>query len=108
VGFERLEAVRMTEARIEGVLLVEGEERRLEAWDFVHCPPGTAHTIVATGDEPGLVFAVGARVEKGSARYPIDATAIRFGAGRLDEGETPEEAYGRFGEPEPAPAPNIF
>jgi uncharacterized cupin superfamily protein len=90
------------------LLLIEGEERPLEQWDLVHCPPRTAHTIVATGDEPALVFAVGARVEKGSARYPVDPTAIRHGAGRRDENETREEAYGRFGEPEPAPAPNIF
>ena len=25
----------------ECVLLVEEQERRLKAWDFVHCPPGT-------------------------------------------------------------------
>src|SRR5712691_2197798 len=31
-------------------LLVEGEERPLEAWDFVHCPPGTEHVFVGTGD----------------------------------------------------------
>ena len=23
----------------ECLLVVEGEERRLKAWDFVHCPP---------------------------------------------------------------------
>ena len=34
------------------VLVIEGEERTLRAWDFVHCPPGTAHTIVAAGDDP--------------------------------------------------------
>jgi uncharacterized cupin superfamily protein len=94
--------------RGECLLLVDGEERQLAAWDFVHCPPRTAHTFVATGDEPALIFAVGARVERGSARYPVDPTAIRLRAGRLDESETREEAYARFGEPEPAPAPNIF
>ena len=26
----------------ECLLLVEGEERRLRAWDFVHCPPNAA------------------------------------------------------------------
>ena len=25
----------------ECVLVIEGEERRLKAWDFVHCPPWT-------------------------------------------------------------------
>src|SRR4029078_4200195 len=27
----------------ECVLIVEGQERRLGAWDFVHCPPLTDH-----------------------------------------------------------------
>ena len=31
------------------VLVVEGQERVLREWDFFHCPPGTAHVIVAAG-----------------------------------------------------------
>ena len=34
----------------EALLLIEGEERPLRQWDFVHCPPGTKHTIVGAGD----------------------------------------------------------
>src|SRR5438309_6729514 len=34
----------------EAVLLVEEQERPLRQWDYVHCPPGTAHTIVGAGD----------------------------------------------------------
>ena len=30
----------------ECLLLVEGEERPLRAWDFVHCPPWTKHVFV--------------------------------------------------------------
>jgi len=26
-----------------------GEERKLRAWDLVHCPPGVAHVIVGAG-----------------------------------------------------------
>ena len=36
----------------ECVLLIEGEERRLRAWDFVHCPPWTEHAFVGAGDGP--------------------------------------------------------
>jgi mannose-6-phosphate isomerase-like protein (cupin superfamily) len=36
----------------ECVLVIEDQERHLRAWDFVHCPPMTAHTFVATGTEP--------------------------------------------------------
>src|SRR5262245_59236137 len=45
----------------ECILLVEGRERRLKAWDFVHCPPGTEHLFVGAGDGPCLVFMTGAR-----------------------------------------------
>jgi len=45
----------------ECVLIVEGEERQLRTWDFFYCPPKTEHVIVATGDEPAVVVAVGAR-----------------------------------------------
>jgi hypothetical protein len=30
----------------EALLIVEGEERALGQWDFVHCPPQTKHVIV--------------------------------------------------------------
>jgi uncharacterized cupin superfamily protein len=89
-------------------LIIEGEERPLHVWDFVHCPPRTAHTIVATGERPALVLGVGARKEKGSARYPVDAVAIAHGAGVPDESTTAQEAYASFGEPVPGPAPEIF
>ena len=46
----------------DALLLVEGEERPLRAWDFVHCPPGTKHTLVGAGDGPCVIVSVGARV----------------------------------------------
>ncbi|HEY7629094.1 MAG TPA: cupin domain-containing protein, partial [Thermoleophilaceae bacterium] len=33
----------------ECLLLVEGEERPLKAWDFVHCPADTEHIFVGAG-----------------------------------------------------------
>jgi uncharacterized cupin superfamily protein len=67
----------------EALLIVEGEERALRAWDFVHSPPGTRHTIVGAGSGPCLVIAVGAREhseEPESLRFPADETARRHGA----------------------------
>lgn len=90
-----------------GTLVIEGEERSLEQWDFVHCPPRAGHTIVAT-EEPVLILAVGARKEKGSARYPVDPVAIAHGAGVPDEATPAPEVYASFGEPAPGPAPGIF
>jgi hypothetical protein len=41
----------VAEARLESgeaLLIIEGEERPLRQWDFVHCPAGTTkHAIVA-------------------------------------------------------------
>ena len=80
-------------------LLIEGEEHPLQAWDFVHCPPGTAHTIVA-GERPALVFAVGARKEKG-APLPVDPVAIAHGAGVPDGSTEAQAVYASFGDPMP-------
>ncbi len=91
--------------RGEAILLIEGEERPLRAWDFVHCPPRAAHTIVAAGKAPVLIVAVGARKEKGSARYPVEPVAVRHGAGVPDDSTSPQEAYARFGPPRAGPAP---
>ncbi len=90
------------------LLIIEGQERSLDTWDLVHCPPRTAHTIIAAGAEPALVLAVGARKEKGSARYPVDPAAVRHGAGVADASASADEAYAAFGERRPGPAPAIF
>ncbi|MBV9941392.1 MAG: cupin domain-containing protein [Solirubrobacterales bacterium] len=89
-------------------LIIEGEERPLARWDLVHCPPRTPHTIVAAGSQPALVFAVGARQEKGSARYPVDPVATAHGAGVLGASSSAQEIYAAFGEPTPGPAPGMF
>jgi len=76
------------------VLVVEGEERALRAWDFVHCPPGTAHVIVATGEKPAVVLAVGARGRgMGGVVYPESEAAAKYGAGVDRETTSPAEAY---------------
>jgi uncharacterized cupin superfamily protein len=91
--------------RGECLLVVEGQERPLKTWDFVHCPPRTKHVILGAGDSPALVLAVGAR--KGSANYPIDETAVRLGAGVDREVESPKEAYANFSPLEEGPAPEL-
>jgi uncharacterized cupin superfamily protein len=79
----------------ECLLLVEGEERRLREWDFVHCPPWTEHVFVGAGDAPCLVLAVGTR-RPGDVVYPVDEVALRHGAGVETETDTGREAYARF------------
>lgn len=67
----------------EAVLIVEGTERQLRAWDFFHCPPHTRHVIVGAGSGPCVVIAVGAREHTGepdSLGFPADEVAKRHGA----------------------------
>jgi uncharacterized cupin superfamily protein len=45
----------------ECILIVDDEERRLRPWDYVHCPPGTAHALVGAGDGPCVVVCAGNR-----------------------------------------------
>jgi uncharacterized cupin superfamily protein len=67
----------------EAVLVAEGEERRLRAWDFVHCPPRTKHVIVGAGSGPCLVIAIGARqhsADPDALGFTVDEVAKRRGA----------------------------
>ena len=80
----------------QAVLLVEGEERPLRQWDFVHCPAGTKHVIVGAGDAPCVVLAVGARDRSAGAdwgRYSVDEVALRHGAGVERETTEAAQAY---------------
>jgi uncharacterized cupin superfamily protein len=88
------------------VLVADGEERPLRPWDLAHCPPRTAHVIVATGETPALILAMGARVERGSATYPFDAAADAYGAA-VQDGDTRDETYARFGPLEPCDPPPL-
>jgi len=88
----------------EALLIIEGEERRLRQWDFVHCPAGTKHIIVGAGDVPCAVLAVGAREHQAGADwggYTVDEAALRQGAGVEQETTEPKEAYARFPKREP-------
>ena len=80
----------------EALLIIEGEERPLRQWDFVHCPPDTKHTIVGAGDGHCVVLAVGAREHQnrpGWGAYTVDEAASRHNAGVENETTDDVEAY---------------
>jgi uncharacterized cupin superfamily protein len=80
----------------EALLVVEGQERLLGAWDFVHSPAGTHHVVVGAGDGPCLVLAVGSREhseEPDALAFPADETAARHGASVAADTTDGEEAY---------------
>jgi len=98
----------------DALLIVEGEERPLRQWDFVHCPAGTKHVIVGAGEMPCTVLAVGAREHQttrgpdGSLQwvedwgaYTVDEAALRHGAGVDEETTEEEQAYAGFPKTEP-------
>jgi uncharacterized cupin superfamily protein len=80
----------------ECVLLVEGQEQRLRAWDFVHCPAGTEHIFVGAGDAPCAILMVGARGPDWNIVYPVSELAARYGASADVETRDPDEAYAGF------------
>jgi uncharacterized cupin superfamily protein len=80
----------------ECLLIVEGEERRLRAWDFFHCPGGTAHVLVGAGDTPAIVVAVGARGGRRGLVYLVERVALAHRAGVERETTKYAEAYARF------------
>jgi uncharacterized cupin superfamily protein len=90
----------------EAVLVVEGEERPLRAWDFVHCPPGTKHVIVGAGDGPCVVVAAGARDHEddpGWGGYTVDEAARRHGASVSEDTSVPADAYAGLTKRSPVP-----
>jgi uncharacterized cupin superfamily protein len=84
----------------EAVLIVEGGERQLRAWDFVHCPPNTKHVTVGAGSGPCLVIAIGAR-ERDSLGFTVDEVAKRPGASVEEDTNDGGQAYARFPSREP-------
>jgi uncharacterized cupin superfamily protein len=88
----------------EALLIVEGEERPLRQWDFVHCPAGTKHVVVGAGDGPCLVLAVGARERSTGpdwGGYTVDTAALRNSAGVEQETNDAHQAYARVPRREP-------
>ena len=86
----------------EALLIIEGEERPLRQWDFIHCPADTKHIVIGAGDAQCVVLAVGAREHQtgaGWGGYTVDETAVLHGVGVEKETSDAEEAYARLPEP---------
>jgi uncharacterized cupin superfamily protein len=90
----------------EALLLVEGQERPVRQWDFVHCPPETRHVFVGAGDGPCGILAMSSRefqpTESWGAYVP-DELARRHDASVDEETSDAEVAYERVPASEPVP-----
>jgi uncharacterized cupin superfamily protein len=89
----------------EALLVVEGQERRLEQWDFVHCPPETKHIFVGAGDSACVILAASSRQFQKDGPwgyYCADETAARYNASSPEDTQDGELAYARFAPSRPA------
>jgi uncharacterized cupin superfamily protein len=89
----------------ECICVIEDEERRLRAWDFVHCPPGTRHAFVGAGADRCVLVMIGRRRSR-TVRYFRSSRAVRHGAAAERETDSPTEAYAPFGHWRNAGPPN--
>ena len=92
----------------ECLAIVEGEERPMRQWDYLHCPPGTDHILVGAGTGPCAILMVGVRGPGSTIQYPVSELAARFGASVASPTDSPREAYAdlpRTITPERAPWP---
>jgi mannose-6-phosphate isomerase-like protein (cupin superfamily) len=83
----------------EGVLIVEGEERPLRQWDFVHCPPGTKHAFAGAGKGRFVLLCASSRQfqkEGPWGSYIADETAARYNASPPQDTVDGSVAYERF------------
>jgi uncharacterized cupin superfamily protein len=92
----------------EALLIIDGEERTIRQWDYVHCPPGVPHTRIGAGSEPCVILALGARIdsvkEEGWGGYPVSELAMKYNASSEEDTDKPEVAYARF----PRSTPGAF
>jgi uncharacterized cupin superfamily protein len=83
----------------EGILLVEGEERPVKQWDFVHCPPQTRHAFVGAGEGPCVLLCASSRQFQKDGPwgfYIADESAARHNASSPEDTQDGGVAYARF------------
>lgn len=79
--------------------IIEGQERRLKQWDFVHCPPETKHAFIGAGDGPCVLLCASSRQFQKDGPwgfYSVDEAAARHNASSPEETQDGSIAYARF------------
>jgi uncharacterized cupin superfamily protein len=83
----------------EALVIIEGQERALKQWDFVHCPPETRHTFVGAGDGPCVVLCASSRQFQKDGPwgdYIADETAAKYGASSPEDTQDGSLAHRDF------------
>jgi uncharacterized cupin superfamily protein len=76
----------------ECLVILDGEERLLRQWDFLHCPAGTEHVFVGAGHGPCAVLMIGSRRDE-ATHYPVNELAAKYDASVSEATDDPAEAY---------------
>jgi mannose-6-phosphate isomerase-like protein (cupin superfamily) len=83
----------------EALLIIEGQERPLKQWDFVHCPPEAKHAFVGAGDGPCVLLCTSSRQFQKDGPwgfYCFDETAAKYNAASPEDTQDGSVAYARF------------
>ena len=86
----------------ECIAIIEGQERRLKQWDFVHCLPETKHAFVGVDDGPCVLLCASSRQFQKDGPwgyYCYDETAERYNAASPEDTQDGSIADARFPEP---------
>ncbi len=78
----------------ECLALVEGQERPMRQWDFLHSPPGTAHITIGAGAGPCVILMFGGPDPSRKVEWIADETAARHGVSVEHTTGDSGEAYG--------------
>ena len=76
----------------ECTLIVEEQERHLRQWDYFHCPAGTRHVLVGSGEGPCSILMIGARPDE-PIRFPVSNLAATYDASVETETDDGDDAY---------------
>jgi uncharacterized cupin superfamily protein len=76
----------------ECIVILDGEERPLKQWDFLHCPAGIDHVFVGAGEGPCAVLMIGSR-RIDAAHYPVNELAAKYDASVKETTDDVPTAY---------------
>jgi len=85
----------------ECIAIIEGQERRLKQWDFVHCPPEAKHAFVGAGEGLCVMLCASSRQFQKDGPwgyYCFDETADKYNAASPEDTQDGSIAYARFPE----------
>jgi uncharacterized cupin superfamily protein len=92
----------------ECIAIVEGRERRMQRWDYLHSPAGTAHITVGAGEGPCAILMFGSPDPTRKVEWIADEVAARHGTSVARTTSRGTEVYGELPPVARIPPPQPF